>query len=155
MGHFLNSSACSRKFSIKTIDLTAIGRTPRSNAATYTDSFTPIRHTFAATAGAREQGLTARRFSFQVPDGGCPRCKGAGMLTVNMHFLPDVEVLCPACHGQRFKREVLAVKFGGYDVADVLDMAIEDTVRLFQDVPAAAARLSLMVDVGLGYLRLG
>jgi excinuclease ABC subunit A len=140
---------------IVTLDQTAIGRTPRSNAATYTDAFTPIREAFAATAEARQRGLTARRFSFNVPGGRCERCEGAGVLTVEMHFLPNVQVRCPACHGRRFKREVLAVPYRGYDIARVLDMTIEEALPLFQDVPAAAARLSLMVDVGLGYLQLG
>ena len=140
---------------IVTIDQTAIGRTPRSNAATYTDTFTPIRQAFAGTEAARERQLTPRHFSFNVPGGRCERCQGAGVLVVNMHFLPDVEVRCPACHGRRFKREVLAVKYRERDIADVLDMAIEEAVDLFRDVPAAAARLSLMGDVGLGYLKLG
>jgi excinuclease ABC subunit A len=140
---------------IVTIDQTAIGRTPRSNAATYTDAFTPIREAFAATPEARQRRLTARHFSFNVPGGRCERCEGAGVLMVEMHFLPDVQVRCPACHGRRFKREVLAVPHGGYDIAQVLDMTIEEALPLFKDVSAAAARLSLMVDVGLGYLQLG
>jgi excinuclease ABC subunit A len=140
---------------VVTIDQTPIGRTPRSNAATYSGAFTPIRQAFAATPEARERQLTARHFSFNVPGGRCERCKGAGMLTVKMHFLPEALMRCPTCRGRRFRREVLAVRYRGFDIASVLDMTIEETLPLFQDVPAAATRLSLMVDVGLGYLRLG
>jgi excinuclease ABC subunit A len=140
---------------IITIDQSAIGRTPRSNAATYTDAFSAIRGAFASTPQAQERRLTARHFSFNVPGGRCERCEGAGVLTVEMHFLPDVQVRCPACHGRRFKREVLAVPYRGYDIARVLGLTIEEALPLFQDVPAAVARLSLMVDVGLGYLQLG
>jgi excinuclease ABC subunit A len=140
---------------IVTIDQAAIGRTPRSNAATYTDTFTPIRQAFASTEQAKAQKLTARHFSFNVPGGRCERCSGAGVLTINMHFLPDVEVRCPACHGKRFTRKVLGVTYRGHSIADVLDMTIEEALPLFEDVPAAQDRLSLMADVGLGYLKLG
>ena len=140
---------------IVTIDQTAIGRTPRSNAATFTDAFTPIREAFAATREARQRGLTARHFSFNVPGGRCERCEGAGVLTVEMHFLPDVQVRCPACRGRRFKREVLAIPYRSHDIARVLNLTIEEALPLFEDVPAAAARLSLMSGVGLGYLQLG
>jgi excinuclease ABC subunit A len=128
---------------------------PRSNAATYTDTFTAIREAFAATPAARERGLGAGAFSFNVPGGRCERCEGAGTLTVNMHFLPDVQVRCPVCHGRRFKKEVLAVKYRGADVSTVLDQTIEEALEVFQDVPAVADRLKLMVEVGLGYLQLG
>ena len=140
---------------VVTVDQTPIGRTPRSNAATYTGAFTPIRQAFAATSEARARQLTARHFSFNVPGGRCERCKGAGMLTVKMHFLPEALVRCPTCRGRRFKREALAVRYRGLDIASVLDMTIEEALPLFQDVSAAATRLALMVDVGLGYLRLG
>ncbi|MBN1661390.1 MAG: excinuclease ABC subunit UvrA [Anaerolineae bacterium] len=138
-----------------TIDQSAIGRTPRSNAATYSDAFTPIRQAFAATPEARAQGLTARHFSFNVPGGRCERCEGAGVLTVQMQVLPDVQVRCPVCHGHRFKREVLAVSYRGHNIAQVLDLTIEEALPLFEDVPAAAVRLSLMAEAGLGYLKLG
>jgi excinuclease ABC subunit A len=138
-----------------TIDQAHIGRIPRSNAATYSDTFTPIREAFAATPQAKKSKVTARYFSFNVPGGRCERCEGAGTLTVKMHFLPDVEVRCPACHGRRFKRETLAVKYRGYDISQVLDMTIEEALALFADVPAAASRLKVMSDVGLGYLQLG
>lgn len=138
-----------------TIDQAHIGRIPRSNAATYSDTFTPIREAFAATPEARQSKITARHFSFNVPGGRCERCEGAGTLTVKMHFLPDVEVRCPACRGRRFKRETLAVKYRGYDISQVLNMTVEEALALFADVPAAASRLKVMSDVGLGYLQLG
>lgn len=138
-----------------TIDQNHVGRIPRSNAATYSDAFTPIRQTFAATPEARQRNFTPRHFSFNVPGGRCERCEGAGTLTVKMHFLPDVEVRCPICHGRRFKRETLAVKYRGYDISNVLDMTVEEALALFKDVPAAESRLQVMMDVGLGYLQLG
>ncbi|MBN1536388.1 MAG: excinuclease ABC subunit UvrA [Anaerolineales bacterium] len=140
---------------IITIDQNHIGRIPRSNAATYSDTFTPIRQAFAATPEALKRKMTPRYFSFNVPGGRCERCEGAGTLTVKMHFLPDVEVRCPVCRGRRFKRETLEVKYHGFDISNVLDMTVEEALELFADVPAAAARLRLMVDVGLGYLQLG
>ncbi len=140
---------------IITIDQDHIGRIPRSNAATYSDTFTPIREAFAATPEARRRGLSARHFSFNVPGGRCERCEGAGVLTVNMHFLPDVEVRCPACHGRRFTRETLAVRYRDHDISQVLDLTIEEALALFTDVPAALSRLQVLCDVGLGYLQLG
>ena len=138
-----------------TIDQHPIGRSTRSNAATYTDAFGPIRDAFAAQPAARERGLTARHFSFNAPGGRCERCRGAGMLPVEMHFLPDVLVRCPVCHGRRFQRETLAVEYNGYNIAAVLDMSIDEALSLFADVPAATARLGLMAETGLGYLQLG
>lgn len=140
---------------IITIDQNHIGRIPRSNAATYSDTFTPIREAFAATPEARRRGLSARHFSFNVPGGRCERCEGIGVLTVNMHFLPDVEVRCPACHGRRFHRETLAVRYRDHDISQVLDLTIEEALALFKDVPAALSRLQVLSDVGLGYLQLG
>ena len=149
---------------IITIDQAPIGRSTRSNAATYTDAFTAIRDVFAAQPAARARGLAAQHFSFNVPGGRCERCEGAGTLLVEMHFLPDVQVRCPVCRGRRFKREVLAVKYAGgngqnegrgYDIAQVLDMTIEEALALFERVPAAKSRLALMVETGLGYLQLG
>jgi excinuclease ABC subunit A len=138
-----------------TIDQQPLNRSTRSNAATYTDAFGPIRDAFAAQPEARARGLTARHFSFNAPGGRCERCKGAGTLPVEMHFLPDVLVRCPVCHGRRFRRETLAVTYGGHDIAAVLDMTIDEALALFAEVPAAAARLSLMAETGLGYLQLG
>ena len=138
-----------------TIDQAHIGRIPRSNAATYSDTFTPIRAAFANLPEAKKKKIKARHFSFNVPGGRCERCKGAGTLTVKMHFLPDVEVRCPVCRGRRFKRETLDIKYRGYDISQVLDMTVEEALDLFVDVPAAASRLQVMADVGLGYLQLG
>ncbi len=138
-----------------TVDQSPIGRIPRSNAATYTDAFTAIREAFAATPEAKLRGLRAGYFSFNVPGGRCERCEGAGSLTINMHFLPDVQVRCPVCRGKRFKKDVLAVKYGGFDIAEVLEMTIEESREVFRDLPPVAARLGLMEEVGLGYLQLG
>ncbi len=138
-----------------TIDQDHIGRIPRSNAATYSDTFTPIREAFAATAEAKARGFTPRHFSFNVPGGRCERCEGTGTLTVKMHFLPDVEVRCPACHGKRFKRDTLAVKYRGKDISEVLDMTIAEALDLFFELPAARTRLEVMKEVGLGYLQMG
>ena len=138
-----------------TIDQAHIGRLPRSNAATYSDTFTSIREAFAATPEAKKNKITARHFSFNVPGGRCERCEGAGTLTVRMHFLPDVEVRCPTCRSRRFKKETLAIKYGGYDISQVLNMTIEEALALFAEVPAAASRLKVMSEVGLGYLQLG
>ncbi len=140
---------------IITIDQDFFGRIPRSNTATYSDTFTPIREAFAATAEARQRGFTARHFSFNVPGGRCERCEGAGLLSVKMHFLPDVEVRCPACHGRRFNRETLAVRYREHDIAQVLDLTVEEALSLFSELPGAAARLQVLYDVGLGYLQLG
>jgi excinuclease ABC subunit A len=140
---------------IITIDQNPVGRSARSNAATYTDAFTAIREVFAAQPAARQLGLTAQRFSFNVPGGRCDRCEGAGVLSVEMHFLPDVQVRCPACHGRRFKREVLAVKYKDHDIAQVLELTIEEALSLFVSIPPAKARLELMAETGMGYLQLG
>ena len=138
-----------------TIDQEHIGRIPRSNAATYSDVFTPIREAFAATPEARKLGYSARHFSFNVPGGRCERCQGAGTLTVTMHFMPAVEVRCPTCHGRRFTRETLTVRYRDRDISQVLEMTVEEALALFQDVPAARSRLQVLSDVGLGYLQLG
>lgn len=138
-----------------TINQQHLGRLPRSNAATYTEVFTAIRNTFAETPAARERGFTARHFSFNVPGGRCERCEGSGALEVNMHFLPAAEVRCPACRGRRFTRETLTVHFREHDIAQVLELTIEEALNLFKDVPAAASRLKVLCEVGLGYLQLG
>jgi excinuclease ABC subunit A len=140
---------------IITINQQPIGRSTRSNAATYTDAFTPMRAAFAAQPAARERGLQARHFSFNLPGGRCERCEGAGVLAVEMHFLPDVLVRCPACRGRRFKQQVLEVQYHGLDISQVLDLTIEEALPLFTDVPAVKSRLELMVETGLGYLQLG
>jgi len=140
---------------IITIDQHHIWRMPRSNAATYTDTFTPIREAFANLPEARRLGFSRQHFSFNQPGGRCERCQGAGVLTVQMHFLPEVEIPCPTCHGRRFTSEILTVKYQGYDIAQVLDMTIEEALALFKDIPAARSRLQVLNDVGLGYLQLG
>jgi excinuclease ABC subunit A len=146
---------CDSLDKIITIDQEHIGRIPRSNAATYSDTFTPIREAFAATPEACRRVLSARHFSFNVPGGRCERCEGAGVLTVKMQLLPDVEVRCPVCHGRRFTRETLAVHYREHDISQVLDLTIEEALALFKDVPAAFSRLQVLCDVGLGYLQLG
>jgi excinuclease ABC subunit A len=138
-----------------TIDQQQLGRMPRSNAVTYSDAFTPIREAFAATPEARRRGFAAKHFSFNVPGGRCERCEGTSVLTVKMHFLPEVEVRCPTCHGRRFTRETLAVQYRGHDISQVLQMTVEEALALFQDVAAVRSRLQVMSDVGLGYLQLG
>ena len=140
---------------IITIDQSRIGRTPRSNAATYTDAFSAMRKTYAATTAAKALGLRDRDFSFNVPGGRCERCEGAGVLTIEMHFVPDVQVRCPTCRGRRFKREVLSVLYNGRSISDVLNMTIEEAHTVFADVLPVASKLSLMMNVGLGYLQLG
>jgi excinuclease ABC subunit A len=140
---------------IITIDQAPLGRSTRSNAATYTDAFTAIREVFAATPEAKLRGLTAQYFSFNVPGGRCERCEGSGTLTVEMHFMSDVEVRCPACRGRRYKREVLAVEYNGYNIAQVLDLTIAEALPVFASVPPAVTRLKLMDEVGMGYLQLG
>ncbi len=146
---------CEHLSKVVSIDQAQIGRLPRSNAATYTDIFTPIREAFAATPEARRLGLTARHFSFNLPGGRCERCQGAGVLTVKMHFMPEVEVRCPACQGRRFTGQTLAVQYRGLDISQALDLTIEEALALFQDIPAARSRLSVLSEVGLGYLQLG
>ena len=140
---------------IITIDQQHIGRIPRSNAATYSDTFTPIRSVFAATPEASQRGLSARHFSFNLPGGRCERCEGAGVLTVKMQLLPDVEVHCPVCHGRRFTRETLDVRYRDHDISQVLDLTVEEALALFKDVAAVRSRLQVLSDVGLGYLQLG
>ncbi|GAB2876354.1 excinuclease ABC subunit UvrA [Streptomyces deserti] len=134
------------------IDQEPISRVPRSNAATYSDVFTPIREVFAARSQGR---LTAGHFSFNTPGGRCERCEGAGVLTVRMHFLPAVEVRCPACRGRRFRPEVLSVRHEDHDIAEILEATVDEALTVFKDVPQVASRLQRMADVGLGYLPLG
>lgn len=138
-----------------TIDQAHIGRIPRSNAATYADIFTPIREAFAATPESRQLGFSASHFSFNVPGGRCERCKGAGVLSVKMHFLPDVEVRCPVCHGKRFTQRTLGVHYHGHDISQVLEMTVEEALDVFQEIPSAVSRLKLLEEVGLGYLKMG
>lgn len=138
-----------------TIDQTPIGRIPRSNAATYTDAFTAIRNLFAELPEAKKQRLQPRHFSFNVPGGRCEKCQGAGVLSIKMHFLPEVQVICPACRGARFKREILDVKYCRTSISEVLNMAIQDAAVLFKYIRPVADKLDLLNEVGLGYLKLG
>ncbi|BCJ94843.1 excinuclease ABC subunit A [Anaerocolumna cellulosilytica] len=138
-----------------TIDQTPIGRTPRSNAATYTDVFTSIRTIYANLEEAKKKKLTLKHFSFNVPGGRCEKCQGAGVLTISMHFLPDEQVCCPVCHGKRFKRDILDIKYKGYHIADILNMTISEAMQIFEDVKPVYDRLSVMSEVGIGYLQLG
>lgn len=137
------------------IDQSPIGRTPRSNPATYTGAFTFIRELFAETAEARARGWKANRFSFNIKGGRCETCQGNGMIEVEMHFLPTVYVPCDVCLGKRFMKETLEVKYKKKNIYDVLEMTIEDAVEFFEDIPAIYDRLKTLEDVGLGYLALG
>lgn len=137
------------------IDQSPIGRTPRSNPATYTGIFTPIRELFAATPEANLRGYKAGRFSFNVKGGRCENCQGDGMIKIEMHFLPDVYVVCDECKGKRYNREALEITYKGATISDVLDMTIEQAAEFFESVPAIARKLQTLVEVGLGYIRLG
>jgi excinuclease ABC subunit A len=137
------------------IDQSPIGRTPRSNPATYTGAFTQIRDWFAQLPESRERGYKPGRFSFNVKGGRCEACKGDGLLKIEMHFLPDVYVTCDVCHGQRYNRETLEVKFKGKSIANVLDMTVEDAVEFFKAVPAIRDKMAMLAEVGLGYIKVG
>ncbi|MFY2764262.1 excinuclease ABC subunit UvrA [Arenimonas sp. MALMAid1274] len=137
------------------IDQSPIGRTPRSNPATYTGLFTPLRELFAQVPEARARGYSPGRFSFNVRGGRCEACQGDGLIKVEMHFLPDVYVPCDVCHGKRYNRETLEIRYKGYNVHDVLDMTVEDALKLFEPVPTLARKLETLMDVGLSYIKLG
>ncbi|WP_276967563.1 excinuclease ABC subunit UvrA [Metallibacterium scheffleri] len=140
---------------IVAIDQSPIGRTPRSNPATYTGLFTPLRELFAQVPEARARGYEAGRFSFNVRGGRCEACEGDGMIKVEMHFLPDMYVPCDVCHGKRYNRETLEIHYKGHSISDVLEMTIEAAQSLFQPIPALARKLETLIAVGLGYLKLG
>jgi excinuclease ABC subunit A len=157
----LNAAECDRVDGLEhydkviNIDQSPIGRTPRSNPATYTGLFTPIRELFAETPIARERGYNPGRFSFNVKGGRCETCEGDGMIKVEMHFLPDVYVPCETCNSKRYNRETLEVIYKGKNIAEVLDMTIEQAQKFFNAVPNIVRKLDTMLDVGLGYIRLG
>jgi excinuclease ABC subunit A len=137
------------------IDQSPIGRTPRSNPATYTGLFTPLRELFAQVPEARARGYGPGRFSFNVKGGRCEACEGDGMIKVEMHFLPDVYVPCDVCHGKRYNRETLEILYKGHNISDVLEMTVEDAFKLFEPVPALARKLETLIHVGLSYIKLG
>ena len=137
------------------VDQAPIGRTPRSNPATYTGVFTPIRDLFATVPTAKERGYSAGRFSFNVKGGRCEACQGDGVIKVEMHFLPDVYVPCDVCHGKRYNRETLEVQYKGKNITEVLEMTVEDAHEFFKPVPVIARKLQTLLDVGLGYIKLG
>ena len=137
------------------VDQTPIGRTPRSNPATYTGLFTMIREVFGQTQIARERGYTAGRFSFNVKGGRCEACQGDGLVKMEMHFLPDVYVPCETCHGKRYNRETLEVKYKGLDISEVLNLTVSQALEVFESYPRILRILKALEAVGLGYIRLG
>ncbi|MFT4591185.1 MAG: excinuclease ABC subunit A [Gammaproteobacteria bacterium] len=141
--------------SVIDISQSPIGRTPRSNPATYTGLFTPLRDLFAGTQEARSRGYQAGRFSFNVKGGRCEACQGDGMIKVEMHFLPDVYVPCDECKGKRYNRETLEIRYRGFNISEILDMTIEDACEQFKNIPVVARKLQTLMDVGLSYIRLG
>jgi excinuclease ABC subunit A len=140
---------------VVSVDQSPIGRTPRSNPATYTGLFAPIRDLFAGIPEARARGYGAGRFSFNVKGGRCEACQGDGVLKVEMHFLPDIYVPCDVCRGERYNRETLDVRYKGKNVHEVLQMTVEQAAEFFGAVPAVARKLQTLLDVGLGYVKLG
>jgi excinuclease ABC subunit A len=140
---------------IITVDQSAIGRTPRSNPATYTGLFTPIRELFAGVPESRTRGYDPGRFSFNVKGGRCEACQGDGVVKVEMHFLPDMYVPCDTCHGKRYNRETLEIRYRGRNISEVLNLTVEQALEYFDSVPNIARKLHTLMDVGLSYLRLG
>jgi len=137
------------------INQSPIGRTPRSNPATYTGIFTPVRELFANTPEARARGYTPGRFSFNVKGGRCEACQGDGLIKVEMHFLPDIYVPCDVCKGKRYNRETLDIRYKGKNISEVLDMTIEEANEFFTNIPVVAKKLNTLIDVGLTYIKLG
>ena len=150
-----NSSASKNLDKVIDIDQSPIGRTPRSNPATYTGVFNDIRDLFAKTADAKARGYGPSRFSFNVKGGRCEACAGDGLLKIEMHFLPDVYVPCDVCKGRRYNKETLEVRYKGKNIYEVLDMTVDEACEFFANVPKIARRLETMREVGLGYVKLG
>jgi excinuclease ABC subunit A len=140
---------------IITVDQSPIGRTPRSNPATYTGLFTPMRELFAEVPEAKIRGYDPGRFSFNVKGGRCESCQGDGVVKVEMHFLPDVYVMCDTCQGKRYNRETLEIRYRGLNIHDVLELTVEAALAFFEAVPAIQRKLKTLLDVGLSYIRLG
>ena len=137
------------------IDQAPIGRTPRSNPATYTGLWTPIRELFAQTQDAKQKGYSAGRFSFNVKGGRCDACEGAGVKEIEMYFLPDITVPCEVCKGKRYNNETLQVKYKGKNISQVLDMTVEDAMVFFENIPNIFNKVKALYEVGLGYIKLG
>jgi len=137
------------------IDQSPIGRTPRSNPATYTGAFTYIRELFSMLPESRVRGYKPGRFSFNVKGGRCEACRGEGIIKIEMHFLPDVYVKCEACGGLRYNRDTLEIKYKGYNIADVLDMTLNQAFAFFETIPRIKNKLKTLIEVGLGYIKLG
>ena len=137
------------------INQAPIGRTPRSNPATYTGVFTDIRELYASTQDAKMRGFNSGRFSFNIKGGRCEACQGDGILKIEMHFLPDVYVPCDVCKGKRYNRETLEVKYKGKSIYDVLEMTVEEGVEFFASLPKISRKLQTLQDVGLGYIKIG
>ena len=137
------------------IDQSPIGRTPRSNPATYTGVFTAIRELFAATPDSKARGYKAGRYSFNIAGGRCESCSGDGIIRIAMHFLADVYVPCEVCHGKRYNRETLEVKYKGKNIFEVLDMTVEEACDFFRNIPSVYNKIKTLKDVGLGYIKLG
>ena len=153
--HITKSKGLSSLDKVIDIDQSPIGRTPRSNPATYTGVFDMIRDLFAATPDAKARGYKKGRFSFNVKGGRCEACSGDGILKIEMHFLPDVYVPCEVCGGKRYNRETLEVRYKGKSIYDVLDMTVEEALTFFENVPSIHRKIQTLYDVGLSYIRLG
>jgi len=154
-GQFTSVTGLEELEKVIDIDQSPIGRTPRSNPATYTGVFDDVRDVFAMTNEAKVRGYKKGRFSFNVKGGRCEACRGDGIIKIEMHFLPDVYVPCEVCHGKRYNRETLEVTYKGKNIADVLSMTVEDALVFFENIPKISRKLQTIVDVGLGYIQLG
>ena len=154
-GKFKSFSGIENLDKVINIDQAPIGRTPRSNPATYTGVFGDIRELFASTKDAKTHGYTAGRFSFNVKGGRCEACQGDGILKIEMHFLPDIYVPCEVCGGKRYNRETLSIKYKGKSIYDVLEMTVEEGMQFFESIPRIYRKLKTLFDVGLGYIKIG